>query len=235
MEERNSQPEVDFLKEAVTGPWLQGTIIKFLDQYKLYNEDKIDIIHGESESKDNDGLCFSLPLMAVNPDIKKVSNNLNVIFSTFTRDQNTFKTFQLFYIMLSAFVRGDENPLEDIFKKAGNFYPELHNKLGDIKDTKENKDPHSTIIKPFGIACSNPGAFLCAYRAMIVTDSYIDAVRLNMKGGGDCCSRANVVGACYGAKYGLDFNGNNPKGIPLEWIHKTKNIEEILEMTLNIV
>lgn len=162
MFERNLQPEVDFLKEAVDGPWIQDCIVKFLDQYKLYKQDKIDIIHGESGSKENDGLCFSLPLMAINPDIKKVSNNLNVIFSTFTRDQNTFKTFQLFYIMLSAFVRGDPNPLEDIFKKAGNFYPELYNKLGDIKDTKDNTDPHSSVIKPFGNACSNPGAFLCA-------------------------------------------------------------------------
>lgn len=84
------------LKEPVPGPWIQGTILKFLDQYKLYLDDKIDVIRGEEATKDNDGLCFSLPLMAVNPNIKDVSNNLNVVFMTFTKNQDTFKTFQLF-------------------------------------------------------------------------------------------------------------------------------------------
>jgi len=54
------------------------------------------VIRGEEATKDNDGLCFSLPLMAVNPNISTVASNLNVIFMTFTKNQDTFKTFQLF-------------------------------------------------------------------------------------------------------------------------------------------
>lgn len=64
--------------------------------------------------------------------------------------------------MLSSFVRGEDNVLSEVFKKAGTFHPELYNSLGDVRDTLESTDPHGIIIKKFGVACPNPGAFLSA-------------------------------------------------------------------------
>jgi len=49
-----------------------------------------------------------------------------------------------------------------------------------------------------------------------------------MMGGGDSCSRSIVIGACLGAKFGL-------AGIPIEWIEKVDNIEEIIKMTDQIM
>ena len=46
--------------------------------------------------------------------------------------------------------------------------------------------------------------------------------------GGSCCSRLIFVGACLGAKYGID-------GIPREWIDKTTAAEEALSLALQIV
>ena len=59
------------------------------------------------------------------------------------------------------------------------------------------------------------------------TSSFVDAVRLNITTGGDCCSRANVIGACYGALYGIE-------SIPMEWMEKTSGIENTIEMAINL-
>ncbi len=52
-------------------------------------------------------------------------------------------------------------------------------------------------------------------------ESYVDAVRSNLIGGGCNCSRAVFVGAAMGAKFGLD-------AIPEDWISKTTNHLELL-------
>ena len=45
--------------------------------------------------------------------------------------------------------------------------------------------------------------------------------------GGDCCARANYMGAMFGAKFGIE-------AIPMEWIEKVTNIGPILENTVKV-
>ena len=58
--------------------------------------------------------------------------------------------------------------------------------------------------------------------------SYESAVRANMMAGGDCCNRSILIGACLGAKFGLS-------AIPVEWMEKVENIENIIKMAEQIM
>ena len=63
---------------------------------------------------------------------------------------------------------------------------------------------------------------------MLDAPSYAAVVRQNMLAGGDCCSRSIFIGACLGAKFGI---GN----IPLEWMEKVEDIENIVKMVEQIM
>ena len=44
---------------------------------------------------------------------------------------------------------------------------------------------------------------------------------------GDCCSRATVIGACLGAKFGIE-------GIPIEWIDRVDGIEDLIAKSIKV-
>lgn len=73
-----------------------------------------------------------------------------------------------------------------------------------------------------------PGPFQSALRALLDDQGYASAVREVLKAGGNNCIREVVVGACLGAKYGLDE-------IPLTWFEKTDAAKEALELSLALV
>ena len=49
-----------------------------------------------------------------------------------------------------------------------------------------------------------------------------------MLSGGCCCSRSCLVGACLGAKYGIE-------GIPADWLEKTPSVERALKFAVTIM
>ena len=54
------------------------------------------------------------------------------------------------------------------------------------------------------------------------------AVRLHcIHFSGDCCSRATVIGACLGAKFGIE-------GIPIEWIDRVDGIEDLIAKSIKV-
>ena len=64
--------------------------------------------------------------------------------------------------------------------------------------------------------------------SLLDAKSYVDGVRSNMLAGGDCCSRSIFIGTCLGAKFGLG-------GLPIGWLEKVDNIENILKMAEQIM
>jgi hypothetical protein len=86
-------------------------------------------------------------------------------------------------------------------------------------------------VQSFGKACPDPGNFQSTLLALVTCGSYTEGVRRNLLGGGCNCSRANFLGACLGAAYGL----GEPNGIPLEWIGKTDQGSEVLERMLGLL
>jgi ADP-ribosylglycohydrolase len=73
-----------------------------------------------------------------------------------------------------------------------------------------------------------PGSFQSAMRALIDDTGFVNALREVITAGGCNCSRSCVVGACLGAKYGIE-------GIPLEWIKRTLVAEEAIQLALKLV
>ena len=82
----------------------------------------------------------------------------------------------------------------------------------------------------FSKACAPPGNFQLSLLILLSTNSYSEAVRCNLLAGGCNCSRANFVGACMGAIFGI----GGEKGIPVEWIVKTDVGARVLKLAMQL-
>lgn len=85
-------------------------------------------------------------------------------------------------------------------------------------------------VESFGKACPDPGNFQASLLAIVTCQSYSEGIRRNLLAGGCNCSRANFVGACLGAAYGI----GEENGIPLEWISRTDKAFETLELAIKL-
>lgn len=65
-------------------------------------------------------------------------------------------------------------------------------------------------------------------RALLDARDYKGPVREVILAGGCNCSRLGFVGACLGAKFGLD-------SIPVEWIKKTFAAEHVLDLSIQLM
>ena len=66
-----------------------------------------------------------------------------------------------------------------------------------------------------------------AIHAVQSSDTFTEAIRKTILAGGCNCSRSFFIGAMLGAKLGVE-------GIPVDWIMKTKNTDNILERAMEI-
>lgn len=73
-----------------------------------------------------------------------------------------------------------------------------------------------------------PGSVQSAIHAMLGAADYVTPVRRVCLVCGCNCSRASLVGACLGAKFGLD-------AIPLEWLEKTDAASHALALAIQLV
>ena len=76
-----------------------------------------------------------------------------------------------------------------------------------------------------------PGSVQSALFALldvVVKEDYVRVVREVALVGGCNCSRASLVGACLGAKFGLD-------AIPLDWMQKTSVAGRALSLAIRLV
>ncbi len=76
-----------------------------------------------------------------------------------------------------------------------------------------------------------PGSVQSALRSLLDADvsaDYVRAVRQVGLVGGCNCSRVSLVGACLGAKFGVDC-------IPMEWMEKTQVAVEALQLLIKLV
>eukprot|EP00802_Teleaulax_amphioxeia_P021015 Tamp_21336.p1 GENE.Tamp_21336~~Tamp_21336.p1 ORF type:complete len:349 (+),score=64.46 Tamp_21336:46-1092(+) len=72
----------------------------------------------------------------------------------------------------------------------------------------------------FGSSCALPAAFRVCIHLLSKDLPFEEAVRQNILAGGDQCSRAVFVGACYGAALGEAV-------VPAAWTHKVSDMPEI--------
>ncbi|EGD80086.1 hypothetical protein PTSG_10360 [Salpingoeca rosetta] len=85
----------------------------------------------------------------------------------------------------------------------------------DITDVLANKDGDiAALSKKWGISCSYPGAFKLSLLVILQSSSFKEAVRTNIKLGGDNCSRAAFIGGVFAAA--------SPDQVPEEeWFSRT--------------
>ena len=72
-----------------------------------------------------------------------------------------------------------------------------------------------------------PGSVQSALRALLGAADYTGPTREVILAGGCNCSRVSLVGACLGAKFGLE-------GIPLDWMEKTHAAKKALSLAVEL-
>ena len=65
-------------------------------------------------------------------------------------------------------------------------------------------------------------------RALLDAKDYKSPVREAILAGGCNCSRVSFIGACLGARFGLE-------SIPVDWIKKTFSAAHVLELAIQLV
>jgi len=205
--------------KPVVGPWIQKGVIMFLENYAKGE------LRGDSGCREFDGFCASLPVIAMHAggNVWDEASKVSHLLST---DGETTKIFHTVSLLVNGFITAVDDPISEVGKTIATLYPDVSKLIEEVEEAKAF--PFVATVAKFGKACSMPGSFQGALLAMLQTSSFVDAVRLNITAGGCNCSRANVIGACYAAKDGID-------GIPLDWLKKVKDIEVIVDRVIRLL
>lgn len=70
--------------------------------------------------------------------------------------------------------------------------------------------------KNFGMSCNLKFGLPGVFHNLMTSNSYVEAIRNNIRAGGDSCGRAILLGSLCGAVYGI----GGATGIPQEWIDR---------------
>merc|ERR1719338_53088 len=123
--------------------------------------------------------------------------------------------------LITQFIQANEDPVnatKEKFESNKDIFNEIIAVEKGLKEGKTAKE----LVKKFGMACPMPGSFQSSLVSIIGAKSYPDAIKETVMCGGDACSRSNLIGACLGAKFGL-------QGIPAAWINEVIGIDDIIK------
>jgi len=213
-------------KGPIEGPWLQHAMRVLLENYDKGGVGEL----GNGEQVDqHDAFCAALPIIAMHAGKRgdEVWSEANKVVSLFTLSDAARDIFQFETILLNNFIMGkNESAMDEAESEVRAKCPEVLELIRAAEGTQELT--YIEAVKKFGKSCSMPHSFQVALLTMLRTSSFVEAARLNITGGGCNCSRGNVIGACYGARYGID-------SIPVQWLEKVQNIEKIIETITSVV
>jgi hypothetical protein len=207
------------------GKWAHNNVANFVEKHA----GSFKKPYGEPDSKDSDGFCAAAPIViafAGNENVDSLAKEVMEIMST---SPVTLAYGEVASLLLQNFISGDsEDPIRETLEQAKAIHPDVHESLSHVYSMLEVD--HTTAVGEFGQSCHFPGVLQGALHAILVTKSsgMDKAVRLTIAAGGDCCSRAFMIGAFMGAK-------NGTKGIPKEWIEKTKMAEMVADVAFDVM
>lgn len=92
--------------------------------------------------------------------------------------------------------------------------PEIAALLDDAQSRRDSDA--SEVTKHFGMACDLDYGVPSAVHNMATAPNYREAIRRNIYAGGDSAGRSIIIGAIFGALYGI----GGGRGIPQEWIDR---------------
>jgi len=205
-------------KYPVPGPWINGGVIKSLANMA----DGISPPGSES-CEDNDGLAVSLPAYLLQLSPAQALDTANIL----TTNSTASKHLQMQTQIINNFVKGVDDPVEAAKERLASDLPEIVSEIVDVNSAIADGKSIKEIVQMFGKACGLPGSFQGALASILTAPDYVTAVRKNILAGGDCNARANFIGACLGAKFGVE-------GIPMEWIEKVDNVENIIQNCVKV-
>lgn len=209
------------IQGPIMGKWLHGGMIKFLENFAANKE-----ICGDSHIKETDGFCCSLPVVVKYAGSGDLMERVRKVTSTQSTWPVAVRHAMVASKIVEAFLLGRPDPIETVKNEIGSDFPEIMKEIEDIENTLTVG--HTKAVGfIFGSPCYNPGSFLGSLHAVKTSEHFDEAVRKTILAGGCNCSRSFFIGAMMGAKLGI-------RGIPREWIEKTNNAEDILEMAMEI-
>lgn len=205
-------------KYPISGPWLNGGVIKSLD-----NMNKGKSPPGSESCEDNDGFTSALPAFLLALDIAKGREVANLL----TVNSVAMAHYKVQNLIIANIIGKIDDPIVSAKKSIESENPEVAIEMDAVMEAVNQGLTVSQIVSKFGKACGLPGSFQGALASIILAPDYVQGVRGNILAGGDCCARANYMGAVFGAKYGIE-------AIPMEWIEKVSNIGPILENIIKV-
>ena len=212
-------------KYPIEGPWINGGIIKFLENYKKSVQPT-----GSPNCEDHDGIAIALPWIiqsSSKPDVPWACLKEGVeILST---NSMALPHYEIESALLYGVLHPDvvTDPIDNVKSKFKDEYPDIIDEIKAVQNGKARGMSINQLVKEFGLACGLPGSFQGALASVIGATSYEDAIRSNIMAGGDSCSRGIIIGAYLGAKFGLS-------SIPIEWLNNVKDIEKIISEAKDI-
>ena len=206
-------------KIPMNGPWIHQNILETIKNIKSKKS-----MTGGTKVNESDGFCAALPYYLYNNSEKELKKIIKSVANS--KINETYALAKLKIIDLAS--KGDKSPVQAFVKKyvKNRHFKEVVSNIKKVIRLKNHN--HIKVVKKFGKACSYPGTFMGSIHAIITATSYKSAVIKTIKAGGCNCSRANFVGAYFSALKGL-------KGIPIQWIKKTKVAKRIIGHKKNLI
>jgi len=203
-------------KYPIAGPWINGGVIKSLE-----NMNKKQSPPGSVTCEDNDGFTLSLPAYLLDADSSKTVANL-LTTNTIATSHLSVQT-----LIIRNIINKVDDPINAAKSAVSSEFPQVAKEIEDVEAAVESGLSVEDIVAKFGKACGLPGSFQGSLACILLSPDYVTAVRRNILAGGDCCSRANYIGAVLGAKFGIE-------AIPMEWIEKVTDIGSVLENVVKV-
>jgi len=205
-------------KYPIAGPWINGGVIK-----SLQNMSKEKNPPGSESCEDNDGFTLSLPAYLLGFDEVTTRSVANLV----TTNNVAMSHLRVQTLIVQNIIKKVEDPINSAKSSVSAEFPQVAKEIGEVIAAVDSGLTVEQIVAKFGKACSLPGSFQGSLSSILLAPDYVTAVRTNILAGGDCCSRANYIGAVLGAKFGVE-------AIPMEWIEKVHGIGTVLENVVKI-
>ena len=205
-------------KYPISGPWLNSGVIKSLENIK--NGFKPP---GPESCEDNDGFTLALSSFLVSLDTDKARTVATLV----TTNHVAMTHFTVQNLILANYINNVDDPINAAKQSISSELPDVAKEMDEVMAAVKDGMSVSEIVNKFGKACGLPGSFQGALAGLLLAPDFVTAVRRNILAGGDCCARANYIGAALGAKLGIE-------AIPIEWIEKVNNIGNILENAVKV-
>jgi hypothetical protein len=173
---------------AVEGPWINSSILHFLENKKAGLTPP-----GSQTSMESDSFMVAMPLAALqacrdeqpddDDDLAAVVSLVNA------HEPNSVQFIMPSLRLLRQVIRSGNSIADCLSELTGSCHSPLQFRIAASTALANLQRPHSEFSDEVGSACANPASLTCALHAVLCFPSYTDAIRAVAFAGGCSCSR----------------------------------------------